>query len=134
MSNALFAKNKIGFVDGTISMPAADSPTLHHWMRCNAMVKGWLKSAMNKELRSSVRYAMTAREIWIDLEERFGKGSAPRAYELRHAIAHMRQENQSVPTFFTKLKGYWDEIDSIAPWPKCTCGGCKCDLQKQLME
>ncbi|KAJ1412400.1 Integrase, catalytic core [Sesbania bispinosa] len=52
-----------GFVDGTILMPVVDSPYLAHWMRGNAMVKGWLKSAMDKEVRSSVRYATTAREI-----------------------------------------------------------------------
>ena len=46
MSNALFAKNKIGFVDGSIPKPAADSTDFTHWMRCNAMVIGWLKSSM----------------------------------------------------------------------------------------
>ncbi|KAL0303372.1 UNVERIFIED_CONTAM: hypothetical protein Sradi_6205300 [Sesamum radiatum] len=81
MANALFAKNKIEFVDGTIQKPAANSPDLGHWMRGDAMVKGWLKSAMDKEIRSSVRYAKTAREIWVDLEERFGKVNAPRAYD-----------------------------------------------------
>lgn len=40
MSSALYAKNKIGFVDGTIPMPGVDSPNLAYWMRCNAMVKG----------------------------------------------------------------------------------------------
>ncbi|KAL0389038.1 UNVERIFIED_CONTAM: hypothetical protein Scaly_0260900 [Sesamum calycinum] len=73
MSNTLFAKKKIGFVDGTIQKPVANSPDLGHWMRGDAMVKGWLKSVMDKEIRSTVRYAKTAREIWVDLEERFGK-------------------------------------------------------------
>ncbi|KAJ1418792.1 Retrotransposon gag domain [Sesbania bispinosa] len=134
MSNALYAKNKIGFVDGTIPMPGNDSPNLAYWMRCNAMVKGWLKSAMNKEVRSSVRYVSTAQEIWMELEERFAKWSAPRAYEPRRAISILRQEKLSVPSYYTKLKGLWDEIQSIAPWPKCMCGGCKCDMQKKLMQ
>ncbi|XP_054820769.1 uncharacterized protein LOC129319712 [Prosopis cineraria] len=131
MSNALFAKNKIGFIDGSIPTPTADSSDLNHWMRCNAMVKGWLKSAMNKEIRSSVRYAKTAQEIWVDLEERFGKGSAPRSYDLRRTIAHTRQDKQSIPTYFTKLKGYWDELNSIMPWPKCACGGLAEDEQQK---
>ncbi|KAJ1377688.1 Zinc finger, CCHC-type superfamily [Sesbania bispinosa] len=61
---------------------------------------------MDKEVRSTVRYASTAREIWMELEES--------AFVLQ------------------KLKGLWDEIQSIAPWPKYTCGGWKCDVQKQL--
>lgn len=134
MSNALYAKNKFGFVDGSIPMPAADSADLGHWMRCNAMVKGWLKSSIDKDVRSGVRYAKTAQEIWVDLEERYGKGSAPRLYELRRAVALLRKENQTVPAYYNKLKGLWDEMMTIAPWPKCLCGGCKCDLQRQLVE
>nr|GMD59534.1 Integrase, catalytic core [Ipomoea batatas] len=69
MRDALFAKNKMSFVDGTLIMPTPDSPYLQQWMRCNPMVKGWLKSAMDKDIRGSVRFAITARDIWHDLEE-----------------------------------------------------------------
>ncbi|XP_054794910.1 uncharacterized protein LOC129300368 [Prosopis cineraria] len=83
----------------------------------------------------SVRYAKTAREIWLDLGERFGKGSAPRAFELCRAIVLSRQENkQSVPTYYTKLKSLWDELMTIMPWPRCSCGNCKCGIEKQIME
>ncbi|OMO87828.1 Integrase, catalytic core [Corchorus capsularis] len=134
ISNALFAKNKIGFVDGTIPRPGVDSPNLQHWMRCNVMVKGWLKSAMGKDIRGSVRYASTAREIWVDLEERFGKGSDPRAYEIRQAVTLLRQEKMSISSYYTKLKGLWDEMQSIFPLPKCVCNGCKCNISKQLVD
>ncbi|XP_020229072.1 uncharacterized protein LOC109810097 [Cajanus cajan] len=59
------------------------------------MVKGWLKSAMDKEVRSRVKYATTACEIWEELEERFAKGSAPRVYELRRTMTLLRQEKLS---------------------------------------
>ncbi len=134
MSNVLFAKNKFGFVDGTIPKPPADSHDVGLWMRCDAMIKGWLKSSMDKEVRSSVRYAKSAQEIWEDLGERFGKVNAPRAYELRRAVALLKQEKLSVSAYYTKLKGLWDEMYSISPWPRCTCGGCTCDIQKQLRE
>ncbi|KAL0289725.1 UNVERIFIED_CONTAM: hypothetical protein Sangu_2604600 [Sesamum angustifolium] len=87
MSNALFAKNKIGFVNVTIQKPTATSLDLGHWMRKDVMVKKWLKSAMDKEIRSNIRYTKTARGIW---EERFGKVNTPKAYELRHAIALLK--------------------------------------------
>lgn len=132
MTNMLLAKNKIGFVDGTIEMPKSDSPDLPQWKRCNAMVKGWLTSAMEKDIRNSVKYAVTAQEIWLDLEERFGKESAPRAYELKRAVASIRQEKLSISAYYTKLRGLWDEIQSIIPLPTCTCGGCKCNLAKKF--
>ncbi|KAL0399837.1 UNVERIFIED_CONTAM: hypothetical protein Sradi_2327000 [Sesamum radiatum] len=89
---------------------------------------------MDKEIRSSVRYAKTAREIWVDLEERFGKVNAPRAYELRSVIALLKQEKLSVSSYYTKLKSLWEEMQSISTWPKCTCNGCTCNVQKQLVE
>ncbi|CAM8948263.1 unnamed protein product [Rhodiola kirilowii] len=134
MSNALFAKNKIGFVDGTITKPKVDSQDLGDWLQCDMMVKGWFKSAMDKEVRASVRYAKTAREIWMDLEERFEKENAPRAYELRRSIARLRQEKLYVSAYYTKLKGLWDEMQTVSSWPKCSCDGCKCDVQRQLLE
>ncbi|CAH9059984.1 unnamed protein product [Cuscuta epithymum] len=76
MSNALYAKNKFGFINGDIPMPEKDSPYLSYWQRANAMVKAWLNSSMELELRQSVKFK-TAREIWVDQEERFGKESAP---------------------------------------------------------
>nr|GFB14076.1 reverse transcriptase, RNA-dependent DNA polymerase, Gag-polypeptide of LTR copia-type [Tanacetum cinerariifolium] len=48
-------------------------------MRCDAMIKGWLTMAMDKEIRNSVKYAKLAMEIWEDLKERFRKESACKA-------------------------------------------------------
>lgn len=36
-----------------------------------------------KRNQNNVKYVVTARDIWIDLKERFGKENAPRAYEIR---------------------------------------------------
>lgn len=71
MSSVLCAKNKMSFVDGTIPILATDSPNLAQWRRYNAMVNRWHKSGMNKEDRTSVRYADTAQEMWKDLKERY---------------------------------------------------------------
>src|SRR4051812_41112369 len=77
MVNFLLAKNKMGLVDGTIKKPESTSPTHSAWVRADAMIKGWLTAAMEKEIRTSVRYANTSSEIWGDLEERFEKEGAP---------------------------------------------------------
>lgn len=111
MSNVLMAKNKFCFVDSSLPMPSVDSSDLPHWIQCNAMVKRWLTSSMEKEIQSSIKYCKTARDIWRDLEERFGKESAPRAYELRRSLTLLRQENMTVSAYYTKLKSLWDEID-----------------------
>nr|GEV80437.1 putative Gag-polypeptide of LTR copia-type [Tanacetum cinerariifolium] len=92
MKNFLFAKNKIDFVDGTLKKPETSSSEYKSWMRCDAMIKGWLTTAMEKGIRDSVKYSNTSSEIWSDLKERFRKESAPRAYELKKKITVTRQE------------------------------------------
>ncbi|KAJ9565548.1 hypothetical protein OSB04_001514 [Centaurea solstitialis] len=134
MENFLFAKNKIGFVDGSIEKPEKKSPTYMPWLRCDAMIKGWLTTAMEKEIRSSVKYANTAAEIWSDLKERFGKESAPRAYELKQTLSATTQGNTSVSAYFTKLRSIWDEMQSALPIPRCNCNGCSCDMGNKLAE
>ncbi|XP_076887035.1 uncharacterized protein LOC143537059 [Bidens hawaiensis] len=77
MMSFLFAKNKTGFIDGSLKKPEPTSTEYTPWMRCDAMIKGWLNSSMEKEIRNSVNYASMAEEIWSDLKERFGSKGAP---------------------------------------------------------
>jgi len=32
------------------------------------------------------------------------------------------QENNSIATYYTKMKRVWNELQSIEPIPQCTCG------------
>ncbi|XP_023757972.2 uncharacterized protein LOC111906436 [Lactuca sativa] len=134
MTNFLLAKNKIGLIDGTIKKPEKESPTHMAWVRADAMVKGWLTTAMEKEIRTSVRYANTSSEIWKDLGERFEKEGAPRAYELKQLLNATRQGGMSVSNYYTKLRSLWDEIQVVLPLPQCVCDGCECAIGKQLNE
>ncbi|KAF5812650.1 putative RNA-directed DNA polymerase [Helianthus annuus] len=134
MENFLFAKNKFGFVDGSIKKPEKMSKEYAQWMRVDAMIKGWLTTAMEKDIRGSVKYAYTAAEIWSDLQERFGKESAPRAYELKNKIINTHQDGSSVSAYYTRLRSIWDEIQSVFPMPRCTCNGCTCEVGKRLVE
>ncbi|XP_022040326.1 uncharacterized protein LOC110942873 [Helianthus annuus] len=119
MENFLFAKNKIGFIDGSIKKPETTSKDYMPW---------------KKYIRSSFKYTSTASEIWSDLKERFRKESALRAYELKNQITTTQQEGSSVSVYYTKLRALWDEIQSVFPIPRCTCNGCKCEIGKRLVE
>ncbi|GJZ92168.1 LTR copia-type gag-polypeptide [Tanacetum coccineum] len=50
MTNFLFSKNKIEFVDRTIKKPEKTSKDYMPWMRVDAMIKGWLTTAMERVL------------------------------------------------------------------------------------
>lgn len=69
---SLTAKSKMSFVDGTLPEPSSSSPDHKAWIRCNNMVIGWLIASMDRLIAKSIMYCGTAREIWSELEERFG--------------------------------------------------------------
>ncbi|XP_071690278.1 uncharacterized protein [Rutidosis leptorrhynchoides] len=123
-----------GFIDGSIKKPDQGSSTYMLWMRCDVMVKGWLITAMEKDIKTSVKYANAASEIWSDLKEWFGKESAPRAYELKQKLSLTHQDGSTVSVYYTKLRALWDEIDSMLSVPKCTCGLCTIKDKERLYE
>ncbi|KAF8365066.1 hypothetical protein HHK36_032927 [Tetracentron sinense] len=134
MHTALTAKNKFGFVDGSFLKPKDSSSSLASWERCNSMVLSWLCNAMMKDISDSVSYANTAHEVWTDLCDRFSQSNAPRIFQLKNLIATHLQEQQSVASFFTKLKQYWDELGSLMPIASCSCGASKSLVAHQQKE
>ncbi|XP_076915788.1 uncharacterized protein LOC143575246 [Bidens hawaiensis] len=134
METFLFAKNKIGFVNGTIKKPETTHDNHMFWLRCDAMIRGWLTTAMDKEIRVSVKYANSAEDMWADLHERFVKDNAPRAYKLKRLLAMTKQDRSSVSAYYTRLKTLWNEIGTAFSVPKCSCAGCTCGMSKRLTE
>uniref|UniRef100_A0A2N9H9X1 Reverse transcriptase Ty1/copia-type domain-containing protein n=1 Tax=Fagus sylvatica TaxID=28930 RepID=A0A2N9H9X1_FAGSY len=126
MIMALTAKNKVGFINGTISAPVDQSlPSFNLWTRCNTMVISWLLNLVSKEIASSVIYANTAQEMWEDLKERFAQGNGPRIFEIQKAISSLTQDQCNVNAYFTKLKSLWDELNNYRSFPACSCGALK---------
>ncbi|GKV42680.1 hypothetical protein SLEP1_g50060 [Rubroshorea leprosula] len=130
MQNALYAKNKIGFVDGTLEKPETISPQYQAWMKCNSMVLSWILNTITKELQDSVAYAKIAKEIWNELLEWFTQRNASHVHELKLELATLTQQTRSVSTYFTKLKPIWDELQAHEPVLVCTCG-YTCEAAKE---
>ena len=62
-ANSLKSKNKLGFVDGSLSRPDDASSDVDAWEKNNAMVIAWLYNVIDKNLHGSIAYAETASEI-----------------------------------------------------------------------
>nr|XP_016473198.1 PREDICTED: uncharacterized protein LOC107795129 [Nicotiana tabacum] len=43
------------------------------WNRCNDMVISWLLNSLSKNIADSVIYSKTTKDLWEDLEDRFGQ-------------------------------------------------------------
>jgi hypothetical protein len=124
---ALIANNKIGFVNGSIETPSqATKPAdFTLWERCDKMVLSSLLNAVEPDLAEEVVYVDTTREIRKDFEDRFSQGNAPWIYQIPKAIAYHIQGSMPVSNYYTKLKGYWDELTSYRGTTSCSCNGMK---------
>lgn len=68
---ALSMKNKLSFIDGTISWPQSSEDLLNHWVRNNNIVISWILNSISKEISASIIYSESAHDIWTDLNERY---------------------------------------------------------------
>jgi hypothetical protein len=74
-----------------------------------------------------VIYAVTAKEIWDELRDRYSDSDGPRVFHLKQAICSLKQDQLPVSTYYTRLKALWDEYSNYRPIPNCTCGAnCTC--------
>lgn len=115
MTTSLEAKNKLGFVDGSIPKPAVADPYYKIWCRINSMLKSWLLNGVTKKIYTSILYFSTAAEIWKDLHARFHKSNLPRLYKLRHQLLSLRQGTMDLSSYHTQTQTYWEELSNIQP-------------------
>jgi hypothetical protein len=60
--------------------------------------------------------------MWNDIKERFSQSNGPCIFQLQKAISALSQNNDSVSSYYTSLKGLWDELNNYCPLPLCSCG------------
>ena len=85
----LIAKNKFGFVDGTITLSSPLIKTLvvvDAWIRCDNMVGSWLNKAVSPQIRISITYKDIALEIWNDLRDTHSQGNGPRVFSCKRIL------------------------------------------------
>ena len=71
MHMALNAKNKLGFVDGSIPRPLTVDLLSSPWSPCNNMDTSWILIDVTKDIVDSLLYFDYAVEVWHDLHEIF---------------------------------------------------------------
>ncbi|XP_019256284.1 PREDICTED: uncharacterized protein LOC109234671 [Nicotiana attenuata] len=76
-------------------------------------------SHVKPDLAKGVIHAKTAHQVWQDLKDQFSQKNAPVVYQIQKSLASLSQGNMIVSSFFTKLKGLWDELDAFRALPAC---------------
>ncbi|KAL5570585.1 hypothetical protein UlMin_027160 [Ulmus minor] len=86
MLMALNAKNKLGFVDGSIPRPLVSDLLFGVWSRCNNMVTSWLLNSVSKDIPDSLLYLDTSVEVWKDLRDHFHQSNGPRIFQIKQQM------------------------------------------------
>lgn len=124
ISKALNAKGKFGFVDGTLP-PPAEELELACWKRADDLVGSWLINSIHTDIRPSCLFAESALQLWRELQVRFSQSNLTKVYQLKSAIATLKQDDLSVTVYYTRIKALWAELSSIEPSAPCICGASK---------
>ncbi|XP_010519154.1 PREDICTED: uncharacterized protein LOC104798676 [Tarenaya hassleriana] len=134
MLKALNAKNKLGFVDGSLSQPSHDAADFGLWSRCNDLVCTWINNSVSADISSLIIYLDNAHDVWVSLENRFKQKNVSKIYNIQQKIDGLHQGSLDLNAYFTKLTGLWEELKNHEPFPTCTCNGCSCNLVKRWEE
>ncbi|KAK4381633.1 hypothetical protein Sango_2948400 [Sesamum angolense] len=136
--NSVGAKMKLGFINGKIPKPTESDEDLEQWIRADYMVTSWVLNSISKDIVESFLYTSTTKELWEELEARFGESNGPQIYQIRREIASVGQGSLSISAYFSKIKKLWDELACLAPTTTCSCGASKemaeSRMQDQLMQ
>ncbi|XP_070051729.1 uncharacterized protein [Nicotiana tomentosiformis] len=133
MVTSLSAKNKLGLVDGRVSRPIQDSPYYAYWERCNDMVKSWITNSVSREIATSMMCFRTAKEVWKDINDRFGQSNGSKYIQLQREIHSATQGSSDIASYFTKMRSLWDELHSSYVGHVCSCGALPKFIEDQQL-
>ena len=72
LTMALMSKNKLGFIDGSISKPATTvTPAMKNaWNMVNSIITSWILDVIDSKLHTSVAYEDMAHKVWVNIQKR----------------------------------------------------------------
>ncbi|KAL0443560.1 UNVERIFIED_CONTAM: Retrovirus-related Pol polyprotein from transposon RE1 [Sesamum latifolium] len=131
---SLGTKMKLGFIDGTFPRPTIGSQNFEQWRRVDMMVTSWIWNSISKDLVEAFMYVASSRELWLEIQTRYGRSNGPMIYRIQREISLISQKDLSLTAYLTKVKKLWNEFFCLSPTPKCKCGGCTCGINKAIAD
>ncbi|XP_019085451.1 PREDICTED: uncharacterized protein LOC109126389 [Camelina sativa] len=124
---ALNVRNKLRFINGTISKTFEEHHDFGVWLRCNDIVLTWLMNSVDKKIGQSLLFIPTAEGIWKNILSRYKQDDAPRIFAIKQKLRKIFQGSMYVSAYYTCLMTLWEEHKNYVELPVCTCGRCECD-------
>ncbi|KAL0386162.1 UNVERIFIED_CONTAM: Retrovirus-related Pol polyprotein from transposon TNT 1-94 [Sesamum radiatum] len=123
MKIALRAKMKLGYITGNNPKPAEDSEEYEQWVRTDSLVISWILNTISKEIVESFLYIDTARELWLEIEARYGVSNGPLVCGALKELAEMKETDhlmQFLMGLNDTFEGIRGQILMLEPLPTVT--------------
>ncbi|XP_074289513.1 uncharacterized protein LOC141614668 [Silene latifolia] len=134
---ALISKNKEGFIDGSVKKPDISDKKYHQWMRCDILVRQWMRNSMDDDIKENMSYANSSKDLWDEMIERYDDVNAIEIYQFRKDLNVISQGNTPLIEYYGNLKRTWKNLDTLDLIPTCTCGALSaytCQLLKRIID
>lgn len=86
------------------------------------MIIAWIVNSLFSELATSIMCFDSTKDIWSDINERFGQSLATKYIQIQKEINGTSQGSSNIASYFTKLHSLWDELTNSYVGPICRCG------------
>nr|XP_016493486.1 PREDICTED: uncharacterized protein LOC107812830 [Nicotiana tabacum] len=85
------------------------------------------------EIATSVMCLKTAKEVWKDINERFGHSNGSKYIKIQREINSTTQGSSDIASYFTKMRSLWDELNSSYVRLVCSCGALPKFIEDQQL-
>lgn len=102
-------------------MPSEEAPEFEAWIENDVMLRAWLRNSLSPDLQEAFVYIASAKDLWDNLEEKFGQCNGVFINQLKRSIASLKQGDSSVTAYYTKLQRMVDELTAVEPPINCIC-------------
>jgi len=72
---------------------------------------------VSESIGKSILFLNSAREIWLQLEQRFSLSNDSRKYLINKEIYEVKQNHSSVSEYYPRLKCLWSELEDMNELP-----------------
>lgn len=97
------------------------------------MVKALIINSLTRKLAISVMCFPTAKEVWQDINDRYGQSNGSRYIQIQREISASSQGASDIASYFTKMRSLWDELTYAYVGPTRSCGALPKFIEHQHM-
>ncbi|KAG7552476.1 Reverse transcriptase RNA-dependent DNA polymerase [Arabidopsis thaliana x Arabidopsis arenosa] len=131
MLNALQAKRKTSFIDGTITKPSSDDPNFDYRKAVNSMIVGWIRASIESKVKSTVTFISDAHLLWDELRQRFSVSNNVWVHQIKAQLASCRQDGNTVIDYYGRLCNLWDKLKNYQASTVCPHGSIMTAIVKE---